>query len=240
MKGTKDAKFVSFGDTFCEMGLDPSAIEALLFDLDGTLLDSDDEGVEALARGLGRLGVRDARHRARRIVMRMETPVNALMTALDTVGLDTPLLGFSEWLRHQRQRTTLRFRIVPGSEDALRLLARSYRLAVVTTRGRQDAQVFLESFGLSDLFEAVITRESTWRLKPHAAPIRYAAGRLDLPPNRCAMVGDTPVDMRAARQAGAWAVGVLCGFGEKDELVRAGAHLIVPSPADLPLVFMGK
>ncbi len=222
------------------MELDPSAIDALLFDLDGTLLDSDDEGVEALARWLGRLGMRDARHRARRIVMRMETPVNALMTALDTVGLDTPVLGLSEWLRHQRRRATPRFRTVPGSEDALRLLACSYRLAVVTTRGRRDAQAFLESFGLSDLFEAVITRESTWRLKPHAAPIRYAAGRLDLPPSRCAMVGDTPVDMRSARQAGAWAIGVLCGFGEKEELERAGAHLIVPSPADLPSVFMGK
>lgn len=221
------------------MELDPSAIEALLFDLDGTLLDSDDEGVEALARWLDRLGIRDARHRARRIVMRMETPANALMTALDTVGLDAPVLGLSEWLRHRRRRTTPRFRIVPGSEDALRLLARSYRLAVVTTRGRRDAQAFLESFGLSDLFEAVITRESTWRLKPHAAPIRYAAGRLDLPPSRCAMVGDTPVDMRSARQAGAWAIGVLCGFGEKDELERAGAHLIVPSPADLPPIFLG-
>ncbi len=221
------------------MELDPSAIEALLFDLDGTLLDSDDEGVEALARWLSRLGVRDARHRARRIVMRMETPVNALATALDTMGLDALVLGFSEWLRHQRRRTTPRFCIVPGVEDALRLLARSYRLAVVTTRGRRDAQAFLESFGLSDLFEAVITRESTWRLKPHAAPIRYAAGRLDLPPNRCAMVGDTPVDMRSARQAGAWAIGVLCGFGEKDELERAGAHLIVPSPADLPTIFLG-
>ena len=220
------------------MGLDPSAIEALFFDLDGTLLDSDDEGVEGLARWLDRLRVRDARHRARRIVMRMETPVNALMTALDTVGLDTPLLGFSEWLRHRRHRTTPRFCIVSGAEEALRLLARSYRLAVVTTRGRKDAQAFLESFGLSDLFEAVITRESTWRLKPHAAPIRYAAGRLDLPPHRCAMVGDTPVDMRAARQAGAWAIGVLCGFGEKNELERAGAHLILPSPADLPSVLL--
>lgn len=221
------------------MELDPSAIEALLFDLDGTLLDSDDEGVEALARWLGHLGIQDTRHRARRIVMRMEAPVNALMTALDTVGLDNPILSFSEWLRHRRHRTTPRFRIVPGSEDALRLLARSYRLAVVTTRGRKDAQAFLESFGLSDLFEAVITRESTWRLKPHAAPVRYAAGRLDLPPSRCAMVGDTPVDMRSARRAGAWAIGVLCGFGEKDELERAGAHLIIPSPADLPPIFLG-
>lgn len=77
-------------------------------------------------------------------------------------------------------------------------------------------------------------------MKPHAAPIRYAAGRLDLPPHRCAMVSDTPVDMQAARQAGAWAIGVLGGFGERDELERAGAHLILPSPADLLLVFVNR
>ena len=38
----------------------------------------------------------------------------------------------------------------------------------------------------------------------------------------------------------AWAIGVLCGFGEKDELERAGAHLIVPSPADLPSVLLNR
>jgi len=47
------------------------------------------------------------------------------------------------------------------------------------------------------------------------------------------MVGDTPVDIRAARRAGAWAIGVLCGFGEPRELRRAGAHLILPSTGDL-------
>ncbi len=210
------------------------SLDALLFDLDGTILDSDDEGVEALARWLEQLRVRDPRHRARRIVMRLETPVNALTTALDTVGLDAPLLGLAERLRHRKSRPGPRFRIVPGTKEALHLLASRYRLAVVTTRGRRDASVFLADFGLFDLFEAVITRESTWRLKPHAAPIRYAAGRLGLPPDRCAMVGDTPVDMRSARKAGAWAIGVLCGFGERDELERAGAHLILESPAQLP------
>jgi phosphoglycolate phosphatase-like HAD superfamily hydrolase len=47
------------------------------------------------------------------------------------------------------------------------------------------------------------------------------------------MVGDTTVDIRAARRAGAWAIGVLCGFGEAKELKRAGAHLLLDSPADL-------
>jgi len=123
---------------------------------------------------------------------------------------------------------------VPGTDDALRALAQRYRLGIVTTRGRRDAEAFLTQFDLGPLFEVVVTRESTWRLKPHPAPILHAAHMMGLPPQRCAMVGDTTVDVRAALRAGAWAVAVLCGFGEKKELERAGAHLILPSPADIP------
>jgi phosphoglycolate phosphatase-like HAD superfamily hydrolase len=47
------------------------------------------------------------------------------------------------------------------------------------------------------------------------------------------MVGDTPVDVLSGRRAGAWTIGVLCGFGEEAELWRAGAHLVLPSTADL-------
>jgi phosphoglycolate phosphatase len=47
------------------------------------------------------------------------------------------------------------------------------------------------------------------------------------------MVGDTAVDVKSARRAGAWSVAVLCGFGERKELERAGAHLILDSTADL-------
>jgi phosphoglycolate phosphatase len=47
------------------------------------------------------------------------------------------------------------------------------------------------------------------------------------------MVGDTTVDVHAARRAGAWSVGVLCGFGQWAELARAGAHLVLQSTVDL-------
>jgi phosphoglycolate phosphatase-like HAD superfamily hydrolase len=47
------------------------------------------------------------------------------------------------------------------------------------------------------------------------------------------MVGDTTVDVRAARRAGTWSAAVLCGFGQKDELKRAGAHIILENTADL-------
>ena len=167
-----------------------------------------------------------------------ETPGNALMTVLDIFRLDGVLMGFTDRLRRWRGlRSADNFLIVPGCDEALRELSGRYRMAVVTTRGRRNAEAFLDQFDLRSLFEVVVTRQSTGRLKPHPAPVRYAAAQMGLPPERCAMVGDTAVDVRSARRAGAWAVGVLCGFGEEAVLARAGAHLILPSPAELTETF---
>lgn len=54
------------------------------------------------------------------------------------------------------------------------------------------------------------------------------------------MIGDTTVDMRAGKAAGAQTLGVLCGFGEEDELKQLGADLIVKSTSDLPVFFGEK
>ena len=215
--------------------LNPLAFDALLFDLDGTLLDSDDQAVEALARRMGRLGFRHPHQAARRLMMLLETPGNSFLTLLDVLGLDAPLSSLTDHLRRWRGlRTPANFRMVDGSDRALEALSGRYRLAVVSTRGQRDAQAFLGQFGLADRFEVVVTREATWRLKPHPAPVLCAARSLGLRPERCVMVGDTPVDVRAARRAGAWAVAVLCGFGKRKELERAGAHLVLDSPIALP------
>jgi phosphoglycolate phosphatase len=56
---------------------------------------------------------------------------------------------------------------------------------------------------------------------------------LGVPAERCVMVGDTTVDVKAARRAGAWAVATLCGFGERDELEQAGAHVILEHTSHL-------
>ncbi|MFO7740716.1 MAG: HAD-IA family hydrolase, partial [Anaerolineae bacterium] len=73
----------------------------------------------------------------------------------------------------------------------------------------------------------------TWRLKPHPEPIREAARRLGVRVERCVMVGDTTVDVKGARRAGAKAVAVLCGFGERDELEEAGADVVLEGISDL-------
>jgi len=208
----------------------PPTLCAWLFDLDGTLMDTDDQAVARLARRLGPLGSTRARRLARHMVMSAESPLNLALTLADVVGLDPWVFALRRRLSRQ---VTPTFRLIPGVRPLLESLATQHPLGVVSTRSRDDAEAFVAQHGLEKLFAVIVTQESTRRLKPHREPIDFAAQALGVAPVECAMVGDTTVDVRAARSAGAWAVAVLCGFGERRELARAGAHLILPSTGDL-------
>lgn len=213
---------------------DKDAVEAVLFDLDGTLMDTDDQAVERLAHRLQKLRWPNPNKTARWLVMVAETPGNAFITLIDMLGLDAPLRALSDRLyRWCGLRTKDDFRIIVGVQDMLAALQGRYKLAVVTTRSLSDAKAFLDQYGLRHLFEAMATCESTWRLKPHPSPVRHAAKQLGVPVERCVMVGDTTVDVRSGRRAGAQTVAVLCGFGEREELERAGAHVVLEHTARL-------
>jgi len=81
-------------------------------------------------------------------------------------------------------------------------------------------------------------RDTTWRIKPHPQPVRYAADQLELDAARCLMVGDTTVDVKAGRRAGAKTCAVLCGYGQQGELERAGADLILEHTAQLSTLLL--
>ena len=214
----------------------PTEVEAILFDLDGTLIDTDDVIIERLARWLQPLArlfpQSDPKRVLRRAIMASEGPTNAFLTFLDILGLDDELFTLGDRLRRLRGlRTPANFQPVDGVVEAVRELSGRYPLGIVTTRSRRDAQAFLEQHALADCFSVVVTHEDTWRLKPHPEPIRYAAEQLGVAIERCLMVGDTGLDVQAAKAAGAYAVGVLCGFGEREDL--AGADLILENTAEL-------
>lgn len=213
-------------------------IEAFLFDLDGTLIESDDRWVAKLAgklEPLARLSRRwDAATLARALVMAIETPTNYLLSAMERLGLGSGLFGLTDRLRRARGLATRGVSAtVQGSQGLLEALAPRFKLAVVTTRARPEAFAFLAGSRLDGFFPVVVTRQDVMRMKPHPEPVRTAAKRLGVAPEACAMVGDTVADIRAARRAGAIAIGVLTGFGHRQELERAGAHLILEYAADL-------
>jgi len=212
-----------------------SEIQAILFDMDGTLIDTDDAAVERVARWLRPFFGEAGAERARWLLMKVESPANALITLADRFHLDEPLKWFTTWRQSRRKDPFIaNFHVIPGVLEMLHAIPEHYRLGIVTTRSRHQIEGFLAQFpDIAPRFEVTCGSQDTRRLKPHPSPIQEAARRLNLPESACVMVGDTSVDMHAARRAGAWRIGVLCGFGREGELRRAGAQAILASTADL-------
>lgn len=209
------------------MSLDLSRIKALCFDVDGTLSDTDDLYVQKISRFLPQLLFKDPDRIARRVVMWIEAPGNALLSFADTLGLDDEMVAVIDWLNHHRAHSSKKFLLVPGVDEMLRQLHGRFPMAVVSTRGERNTLAFLEQFDLVKYFDVIVTGLSTKHTKPYADPVLFAAKRMNVPPENCLMIGDTTVDIRAGRSAGAQTVGVLCGFGEEAELRKMGADEIL-------------
>ena len=221
--------------------IDPSRIRGLLFDIDGTLSDTDDRMVDRLTRSLSPVAWlfrdRNPKRFARWVVMAVETPANFLYNLMDRLGVDAffskALSRFSEGKRCAKESHE-RFWLIPGSKEMLVALKFRYRLAVVSARDMETTTQFLEHFNLLDFFEVVVTAQSSEHTKPYPDPIHLAAKELGLEVEQCLMIGDTVVDIAAGKAAGAQTAAVLCGFGTARELIRAGADLILTSTTDLP------
>jgi HAD superfamily hydrolase (TIGR01509 family) len=213
-------------------------IEAILFDLDGTLVETDNRWAKILAdklEPLKRIFPRlDNVALGRHLVMALETPANYVISMFEHLGLGSSLFGLTDRLRKSKGLATREAsELVEGTRTLLDALHGRYKLAIVTTRARPEAHAFVAVQKLVDYFPVVVTREDVWRMKPHAEPVRKAAALLGVPPERCLMVGDTTMDIASARRAGAYRVAVLSGFGERRELERAGANLILDRAYEL-------
>lgn len=218
--------------------LDISRIQAICFDVDGTLSDTDDQFVEKVVQWLSPVRFifkdNDPRPFARRFVMATESPGNIIYGLPDRLGIDDEISALGDRIyRLGLGKGPKHFKIIPGVFEMLTQLKSKYPMSVVSARGGRSTGWFLDQFDLSPLFECVVTAQTCEHTKPYPDPILHAAECMDVHPEACLMVGDTTVDILAAKAAGAQSIGVLCGFGEKDELVKAGANLILDQTSQL-------
>ena len=209
------------------MSLDLARIKALCFDVDGTLSDTDNLYTQKATRLLPRFMFKDRDYTARRLVMWMEAPGNALLGMADSLGLDDEMVAVINLLERRRKRPSKEFLLIPGVDDMLKQLQGRCPMSVVSARDEHGTMAFLERFDLVKYFDVIITGLSAKHTKPYPDPVLLAARRMKTAPENCLMIGDTTVDVRAGKSAGAQAAGVLCGFGEERELIKFGADLIL-------------
>lgn len=214
------------------MPIDTGRIHALCFDVDGTLSDTDDMFVRRLVHWLMPMRCifprKDPHNFARHLVMQTETPGNMVLGLFDRLGIDDELYRFGDFIyRLGLGRSPQPFQIISGVKQMLEGLYLRYPLSIVSARGHRNTMRFLEQYQLTGYFTCIATGHTCNHTKPFPDPIFWAANEMAVPPEECLMIGDTVVDIKAGKAAGAQTVGVLCGFGKVDELQMAGADLII-------------
>ena len=178
-----------------------SRVEAVVFDLDGVIVDSEhvwDEVREQLARERGGRW----HDRAQTDMMGMSSPEWSRYMH-DVIGLtESPAEIDEEVVRRMLDRYAERLPLIDGAVDAVARLAASFRLGLASSSNRSVIDAVLDVSGLAPLFGATVSSEEVARGKPAPDVFLEAARRLDVPPARCAAVEDSGNGIRAAHAAG--------------------------------------
>jgi HAD superfamily hydrolase (TIGR01509 family) len=209
-------------------------VPALLFDLDGTLIDSVYQHVIAWRTALATVGIDLSVWRIhRRIGMSGGLFMSALLreTGVSLAKEDTERLQQAHARAYLEQVDTVR--ALPGAADLLRYLTeRGVPWAIATSGRMETAHSSLAMLGLPE-DTPLITRDMVRYAKPDPDLFLAAASLLGVDPRDSMVVGDSVWDLLAARRAGALGIGLLSGGYGREELERTGAFRVYADPADL-------
>lgn len=192
----------------------PYAVQALVIDLDGTLVDSADDLRIALNKVLTELGLRPIETNEIKSMIGDGVPKlleRGLIAANgDAAQTDTLLPRFLEIYQANPAALT---RCYPGVIQTLEALRREgLRLAVVTNKPVVATKKVLDALSLSEFFAVVVGGDSVQKRKPDPAPVLEAARQLGVDVTRTLMVGDNIHDVEAAHSAGMRCVAVTYGY----------------------------
>ena len=187
----------------------------ILFDLDGTLIDSTSAILDGFSYAFDKFDFPKPHKDA--ITSQIGYPLDIMFANLgvETKRLDEFVSAYKEkYLTIYLDQTIL----LENAFEAVKTAFEFADLGVVTTKTSKFSHILLEKLGVYHFFKTIIGREDVDNLKPHPEPILNALANLGKTSQNAFMVGDTKLDAIAAKGANAKSIGVLCGYGSQDEL----------------------
>ncbi|MFZ2959896.1 MAG: HAD family hydrolase [Candidatus Ozemobacteraceae bacterium] len=218
------------------MVLNISAVRAVLFDLDGTLLDSLRDLACSMNTVLSRVGFPEHPVESYKLMVGdgMEMLVMRAMppeAQKDQAQISTLKQAMEEEYGHRWSETTLPYPGIPELLDEL--VRRDILLTVLSNKPEPFTRACVSKLLAPWAFAEVIGARHDAPRKPDPKQAIAIARRLGIPPGEFLYLGDTGVDMKTAGGAGMTAIGVLWGFRSADELSRDGATALIEKPAQL-------
>ena len=197
----------------------------ILFDLDGTLIDSTDAIVSTFNHSFKELNY-DFKGNDEDIKSLIGYPLDIMYKEL---GVDEEKVwDFVDAYKNRyrmisKEQTTL----LENAYEAVELASQIGRVSVVTTKTRTYTMPLLEHFNIAQFFEIVTGRENVQNPKPHPEPILITLEQMNYNKDihDVWMIGDTKLDLIAANEANVNSIGLLCGYGNEEELRKYTSNI---------------
>lgn len=215
-------------------------MKAVLFDIDGTLIDSVDFHAEAWVRALGHFGIEVGFDEVRGQIGKGGDQFLPVFVPPERLAREQKQI--ESFRREMFKRDYLRrIRPFPQVRDLVQRCRDAGLVVALASSGHEDeVKSYIEIAGIGDLLDVVTSSSDVEHSKPCPDIFQAAIAKCAVAPAEAVVVGDTPYDAEAASKAGIRAIGVLCGGFPEADLRDAGAVAIYRDPADLLARFDGS
>lgn len=202
--------------------------KVIIFDFDGTLCDTRSNIIIAFRATMEHLGLemRDEETCGATIGLTLRDGFKSMYPNFDDAKIDYCVETYRQIFAERRKE--LMPDLFPGVKETLEALRkRGYRMTIATSRLTDSLMLFMRHHGIDHYFEYAVGSDSVTHHKPHPEPALKTLAALNISPSEAIMVGDMPVDIAMAHNAGIRAIGVDYGNATREELEAAEADWIV-------------